>query len=100
MPILIKIHETYRQVIAVCDSELLGKKFEQGNRQLEIDEAFFNGYEVSEEKAIKIIKDKLREDACFNFAGPHSVQAGIKAGAIDESCVMKVQNIPYALLLV
>jgi len=100
MPILIKIHDVYREVVAVCDSDILGKTFEEGNRQIEITEEFFNGYELSEEEAIKMIKDKLREDACFNFVGEKAIQAGIKAGAIDKTCVMKIQGIPYAMLLV
>ena len=99
--ILVKIHETYRAVISVCDSELVGKKFEEGNRQLDISEDFYGGGdEMSEEEAIALIKDKLNEDACFNFAGEKAVEAGVKAGAVDRSRVMKIQGIPYAMLLV
>jgi hypothetical protein len=100
MPILVKIHRTYREVIAVCDSELIGKKFEEGKIQLEVTEAFFGGDEMDGKEAVKTIKERLAEDACFNFVGTNSVNAGIKAGAIDKNCVMKVQGIPYALLLV
>ena len=43
MKILIKIHMSYRNVIAVCDEDLLGKKFEDEKRQLDIKEGFFKG---------------------------------------------------------
>lgn len=101
MSIIVKIHETYRAVISVCDSELIGKKFEEGNRQLDVAEDFYGGGdEMSEEEAIALIQDKLNEDACFNFAGEKAVDVGIKAGAINKNCVMKIQGIPYAMLLV
>ena len=38
---LIKIHRAYRDVVAICDSELIGKRFEEGKFQLEIKEDFF-----------------------------------------------------------
>ena len=100
MPILVKIHQAYREVIAVCDSELIGKKFEQDNRQLEVTEDFFKGKEMTEEEVIALIKEKTADDASFNFAGEKAVQAAAKAGVIDKECIMKVQGIPYALVLI
>ena len=38
-----KIHKTYRYVFAVCDSDLIGRTFEEGNFQLEVKENFFKG---------------------------------------------------------
>ena len=53
---LIKIHKSYRDVVAICDSELLGEKFEEGERILEVRESFFNGEEKNEE-GIKKVKE-------------------------------------------
>lgn len=100
MPVFVKVHQAYREVIAVCDSDLIGKKFEEGKIQLDVSEAFFGGDKMDEKKATGVIKEKLAEDACFNFVGKEAVRIGIKAGAIDENCMMKVKGIPYALLLV
>lgn len=97
--ILVKIHQVYREVVAVCDSELVGKRFEQGNKQLDINEDFFKGQACDEAQAINLIKEKLADDACFNFVGKYAIQAGIKAGAIDKNGVMKVQGVPYAFAL-
>ena len=100
MAVFLKIHQAYREVIAVCDAELIGKKFEEGKVQLDVSEAFFGGDRMDGKYAERIIKDRLAEDACFNFVGKEAVQIGINAGAIDKDCVMKVQGVPYALLLV
>ena len=45
----IKITKSYRDIVAVCDSSILGKKFEQGNLQLDLKESFYKGEEVQEE---------------------------------------------------
>ena len=86
-------------MVAVCDSSILGKKFEQGNFQLDIKESFYKGEEVSEEKAVEIMKSMSSEDATFNIAGQNSVEAAIKAGIISKESVGKIQGIPFALVL-
>jgi hypothetical protein len=48
--ISIKIHKTYRDVIAICDSDLIGKIFEEDKFQLNVKENFFKGKETSKEK--------------------------------------------------
>ncbi|MEM1535659.1 MAG: DUF424 family protein [Candidatus Pacearchaeota archaeon] len=99
MSVLIKVHEVYRKIVAVCDKELLGKRFEEGKLQLEINERFYGGEELSEEKAIKLLRKAFQDDACFNFVGKNSVELGIKAGIIDSKCIIKIQGVPHALAL-
>lgn len=95
----VKIHNTYRDVVAICDSDLIGKKFEEDKFQLDVKESFFKGEEISEEKLIKIIKVLSKEDATFNIIGRKSVNASIKAGIISEESIRKIQEIPFALVL-
>jgi uncharacterized protein len=99
MKVLIKVHKSYRPVVAICDSELLGKKFEEGIRQLDIRENFYKGPEFAEEEAIKVMQDQDREDATFNIVGENSVKLALKAGIITNDSTAAVQNIPYALKL-
>ncbi|MBU4069405.1 MAG: DUF424 family protein [Nanoarchaeota archaeon] len=95
----LNIIKTYRDVIAICDAELLGKVFEQGDFQLDVKESFFKGDIVSEEKAIKIMQDMIQEDATFNIIGEKSVSAALKSGIISEEVIKKIQGIPFALKL-
>ena len=97
---LFKIHKSYRDVIAICDSDLIGKKFEQGKFQLDVKETFFRGEEVSERELIDLIEDYAKEDATFNIIGEKSVKSAIKAGIINKKGVKKINNIPFALVLV
>ena len=95
----IKIHTSYRQIVAVCDTELLGKTFEEGKRILDVRESFYNGEEKNEQEILEIMQDYGKEDATFNIVGSKSVQAAITAGIISKDGVGTVQGIPYALVL-
>lgn len=96
---LVKIHKSYRDVVAVCDSELLGKYFEQGDRILDIRETFYSGEEIEEKNLVDLMKTLSREDATFNIAGKESVNCALKAGIISKEGVLKVQGVPFALVL-
>ncbi len=95
----VKIHKSYRIVVAICDSDLLGKKFEEGKRQLHIRENFYKDKEVNKEELITIIKRQAMEDASFNIAGKESVQVALELGIIKTEGVHKLKVIPIALIL-
>ncbi len=97
--ILIKIHKTYRDIIAISDAELLGKYFEEGNFQLNLKESFYKGENIDEKKAIQIIQNQSREDAIFNIVGEKAVSCALKARIINKQGIKKIQGIPYALVL-
>ena len=95
----IKIHKSYRKIVALCDSELLGKKFEEGNRQLDIRENFYNGEEINWERAVGMLKDLASDDATFNIAGEKAIGVAIEAGLMNAEGTMTVKGIPFALIL-
>jgi uncharacterized protein len=97
--ISIKIHSSYRIVVAVCDSELIGKKFEEGIRQLDLRESFYKDKEMNEEDAIKTIEYQMKEDATFNIVGKKSIGVALKAQLITSKQVDKIAEIPFALTL-
>jgi len=96
---LIKVIKSHRYVVAICDSNLLGKKFEEGNFQLDLKENFFDGKETDEKEAIEIINRMQIEDATFNIIGQESVNTALKAGIIRKEGIKRIQNIPFALVL-
>ena len=96
----INIIKTYRDVVAICDAELLGKQFFEGKFQLDIKENFYKGKKVDQEKAIQILQNYSKEDATFNIVGKKSVNTAIKAGIISENSIGKIQDIPFALILI
>jgi len=95
----IKIIKSYRDVVTVCDTKLIGKKFEEDRFQLDVKESFYKGEETSLEKAKKIMQDMKKEDATFNIIGEKSVNTALKAGIISKQGINKIQGIPFALIL-
>ena len=98
---LVNIIKTYRTVVAVCDKELLGKKFESGIFQLDVKESFYHGKDEpkSKEQVIELMKSFSNEDATFNIVGKKSVAAAVEAGIIDQEGVGEISGIPFALVL-
>lgn len=96
---LIKIHKSYRDTVAICDKELLGKMFEKEGFQLDIKESFYKGEEISEEKAKKMMKDLSKEDATFNIVGEKSIKCALEVGIISEDGVKNIEGVPFALVL-
>lgn len=95
----VNIIESYRDVIAVCDDELLGKKFEEGKFQLDVKESFYKGKKKTKAETLKIFKEMSREDATFNIVGEKSVATAISAGIIDKEGIGEIKGIKFALVL-
>ncbi len=95
----VKIHNSYRDVIAICDEELLGKKFEEGRFQLNLKENFYKGEKKSDSQIAQLLINARAEDATFNIIGEKSVKTAIKTGIIKQDAVKKIQGVPFALVL-
>lgn len=93
----LKIHESYRKIVSLADTNLVGKVFEEGVKQIDIRENFFRGEEIDSEKAIEVLKDMDIEDATFNLVGKESVQCGLDAKVINKNGVMEIGGVPLAL---
>jgi len=92
-----KIHKTFdgRGVLAVCDSDLLGKKFEEKDLQIDLTSNFYKGEEKKEEEILELFKIA----SIINLVGKKSVELGIKAGIIDKEKVIKIKGVPHAQVL-
>jgi len=95
----INVINSYRDVVAICDSDLIGKVFEQGKFQLDVKESFYKGKQVSEKELFDMINHLSREDAIFNIVGEKSVSIALRAGIITEGGIGKIQGVPFVLVL-
>lgn len=93
----VKIHKSYRNIVAVADKELVGKKFEEGNKLLDVRESFYKGEEIAEKELLVLMIDMVREDATFNIVGEKAVACALKAGIIREDGIKYVSDVPFAL---
>ncbi len=89
----VKIHESEKaKIIAVCDEDLIGKEFEEGNLYIKISESFFKGEKKNKEEVKKILKDANN----INFVGKESVSIAIELGFVDKKNVLKIKGVPHA----
>jgi len=97
---IVKIYKSTRQVVALCDSHLLDKIFQEENsqRQLDMTTTFFKGEEKSNEEIKEILQNAKIEDATFNIVGEQSCHLAKELGVIDDNSIIKICNIPVALV--
>jgi len=91
---IVNIHKTQdgKKIVAVCDEDLIGKRFKEGNIQLDLSSDFYKGEKKNEEEIKKMFDDAY----IVNMVGEKSVDLGKKAGIILEDNVLYVQKIPHA----
>ncbi|MBW3001777.1 DUF424 family protein [Candidatus Woesearchaeota archaeon] len=90
---IVKVHKKdERTVVAVCDNDLLGKKFEQGELQLDLTSDFYKGDEMDEKEA----GDLMRNADIVNLVGKNSIKLGLEEGVIEKDHIMEIDGIPHA----
>ena len=89
-----KLHKTLegRTILAVCDSDIIGKRYEEGELQLDLTSGFYRGEEMDEAR----IKGYFKVVHVVNLVGENAVELGIKEGLVDKDHIMKVDGIPHA----
>ena len=97
--ILIKVHESYRWVVAVCDRDVFGRKLTDGKRVLDVSGVFFEGDEFDEDAAKEEILRCHGEDATFNVIGEKSIALMKEIGLVKDEGVMVIDGVPFALVL-
>ncbi|MBI5871878.1 DUF424 family protein [archaeon] len=87
--ISIKQHDA---LLAVCDNELLGKTFEDGELVLEVSKRFYQGAQISEEE----LPEHLKSATNINLVGKRAVRIAVKTGMIDNKSIIKISGVPHA----
>ena len=91
--ILAKAHVVNgKKLVAICDAELLGKKFEEKDFQLDLTGNFYKGEQTNEEKLVQLLEGAY----VVNLVGKESVEFGIKTGLVKKENVKVVSKIPHA----
>lgn len=81
-----------RLILAVCDSDLIGKKITEGYKQLDLTSKFYKGIEKDKKKILELFKIAY----IINLVGKKSVNLGVKAGIIEKNNISLVKKVPHA----
>lgn len=91
---IVKVHKHEgRTIVAVCDDELIGKKFEEGGKQLDLASAFYRGDQYTDKQ---LVGDMIRNADIVNLVGTMSVSLGLEEGIINKEKIIHINGIPHA----
>jgi len=94
--IYVKRHKAEeREIVAMCDEDLLGKTFEEGDLCLNVSVSFYRGELVDDEKAVTI----MRNSDMLNLIGKDIVGLAVKNNLISSIHIIKIKGIPHAQLI-
>jgi len=85
----LKKHE---KVVAICDEDIVGKRFEEGDKCIEVSERFYKDEKVSEED-VEIV---LKQEGNINLVGNKVINLAIKLGVINSNDVIEIQGVKHA----
>ena len=87
--ISVKSHEG--GVVSLCDSDLLGKHFEDAKHSLSITKSFYKGEYMTKKKVIQVLKDA----PSLNLVGKNIVGIALEEGFIKEKDIITIQGVPH-----
>ena len=93
--ILSERHTDRGLLITVCDTEVLGETFEEGEVTLSVTEDFYAGERVEPET----VREALSRASMANLVGTETVELAIEAGFVDEGNVLEVEQTLHAQYL-
>ncbi|MHA1606273.1 MAG: DUF424 domain-containing protein [Candidatus Freyarchaeota archaeon] len=79
-------------IIAICDEEILGKTFREGDLKLEVKKDFYGGRLVPVEDGLKAIE----RGTIVNLVGNVIISKAVEAGLIPAEGVIKIQGVAHA----
>ena len=97
MSFRLKVYRVRGEIlVAVCDSEIVGKVFREGELKIEVKEDFYGSEEVGEEE----VRRALRTATIANITGKKAVQLAISMGIVDRDKVLKIGDCLHAQMVV
>ena len=82
-------------LLAICDSEILGKTLREGKIVFHIKEEFYNGGLVTLEEAVAMIENST----IVNMVGKNCVEKAIQKGYVHPEAVLEIEGVPHAQIV-
>lgn len=93
--ITLRMHRLGRELLlAAADKDLLGKELRDEEIKLEVDKEFYEGEDATEE----VLLNRLSMCSIANLVGEETVGAALRAGYLDEDCILRIAGVPHAQL--
>ncbi len=83
------------RLVSVCDADLLGETFENGELSLTVNEEFYDGEPADEQTVIS----SLAKCSVANIVGEEAVGLALEHGFVEEENVLDIDGTRHAQLL-
>ena len=91
-----KIHKSGNDIVlAVCDSEILGKVFKGGKLKLEIKKSFY--YEKKAKKSD--LSEFFKKATIINLSGKKTIDFAINENLVDKNNTISINGVPHAQII-
>lgn len=91
-----KIYRVEKEVlVAVCDSDLVGNTYSEGEFKIEVKEDFYGKEEFDAED----VKNALKNATIANITGEKAVKLAIEMGLINKNNVLKIGSCWHAQMV-
>jgi hypothetical protein len=92
----LKIHRSpqTRDIVAVCDGELINTIISDGDVKVHITEAFYGARRASEDE----VREALKNAVNANIMGERAVAIAIELGLVSRAGCIMMGSVPHALI--
>ena len=86
-------------LVSVCDEDVIGETFENGEVTLTVEEAFYRGEGAEAGVAEERVVESLSACVTANLVGTRTVELAIEHGFVDEANVLDLEGTRHAQLV-
>jgi uncharacterized protein len=92
----LKIHRSpqTRDIVAVCDGELINTIISDGDVEVHITEAFYGARRASDDE----VREALKNAVNANIMGERAVAIAIELGLVSRAGCIMMGSVPHALI--
>ena len=97
MKYYVKVHKRPDgcNVVAICDEELIGYKYEEGSLSFEVTKFFYMGELRDQEFVLKLFKAYTN----FNIVGNHILGLLLEKGLVGQDQIIQMGSVKHAIVL-
>jgi len=82
-------------LLAICDTDILGKTFKKDGVVFEIKEEFYNGYKTTIDEALALIE----QSTIVNLCGRNIVKKAIEKGYVHPEAIFEISGVLHAQII-
>jgi hypothetical protein len=94
--LLLNVRQTQKgRLVSVCDADLVGETFADGEISLTVNPEFYDGDAADEQTVV----ENLAHCTTANIVGTHAVDLAVEHGFVEEENVLDIDGTRHAQLL-